>query len=338
MDPWMIVAGALLFVAPPLGLLSWLGAIVRDELRRPRVPVLMYHRFVAQRSLDAGELIEEERVWVVTDLELEDQCRSLRAAGYEAIDLDQLVAGFEGRAPLPNKPIVFTFDDGYTSCIEIATPTLERHGMRGVFYVVLEPDEHSRELVQGKDGWLAPDQLRSMHAAGHTIGSHTITHGLLSEMDDAGVRWELTESKRRLEEILGAEVAHFCIPRAGGNRKIERMTAVAGYRTCTGSGKGTANPGRDLLHLPRIGVPRGQSGARLVARLEPLRAARERLLAEIRMIPTRLLGPSAGYRIRQVLYGGPIRRALLQDRLGVLVGIAACGWVGLGVAWLMALR
>ena len=329
----VLIVGLVLFVLPPVLIGAYVAMMVRDEHRDPRIPILNYHRFLEGAKLDSGEIVDDERVWAVLDRDLDDQCRALRAAGYETVGLDQLVAGLKGEAQLPERPIMFTFDDGYRSCWTIAAPVLERHGMRGVFFIALDPDEHTRSGVLGKDDWMTSEQICALHARGHTIGSHSMTHGLLSEMTEDQVRWELVESKRQLEAMLQAPVPHFCIPRAGGNRRIVELIREAGYVSSCGADKGTAGPGRDPMRLQRIGVPRGQRGAALLARLRPLRAAKERILADIRLIPTRLLGPRAGYNIRRVLYGGPIRRALLQDRLGAVFGVVGLCYLGLGVLW-----
>ncbi len=331
-----LLIGLFAFVLPPVLIGGWVLWKVLDEIRGPRVPILMYHRFLDAKKVDSGEIVDPERVWVVLDRELDDHCRALAAAGYQSVNFDELLDGFAGRSKLPEKPVVLTFDDGYSSCWDLAHPVLQRHGMKGVFYVAVEPDEHTRELVAGLDGFLSDEQMRAMAAAGHTIASHTMTHGLLSEMSDDEIRWELSESKKRLEAVIGAPVEHFCIPRAGGNRRVVRLIGEAGYKTSTGADKGSATPRRDPLRLPRIGVARDTTGARLVQRLQPLTAAKERVLADIRLIPTRILGPRAGYQLRQVLYGGPIRRALLQDRLGAVLAVVALVYAGLGVAWLAA--
>lgn len=331
----ILLLGLCLFVLPPLVIGLYVTWMVADEHRDPRVPILNYHRFLEAARVRSGEIVDDERVWAVEDDDLEDQCRALQQAGYETVTMDALHAFLQGKGSLPKRPIIFTFDDGYLSNWTLAAPILEKYGMRGVFYIALEPDAHTRSGVEGKDDWMTPEQIRALHDRGHMIGSHSITHGLLSEMSEEEIRWELAESKRRLEALLDAPVPHFCIPRAGGNRRIVQLIGEAGYVTSTGADKGTAGPGRDPLRLPRIGVPRGQRGAALLARLRPLRAAKERILADIRLIPTRLLGPRAGYKIRRVLYGGPIRRALLQDNLGAVIAVAGVGYLGLGVLWLV---
>ncbi len=319
---------------PAFAVALWAARLLRQELDPTRVPILMYHRFLAADDVASGRVHDPERVWVALDSELDAQCQALADAGYVAVDLDELQAYFAGTFKPAGKPVVLTFDDGYRSCWQLARPVLRRHGMKGVFYIAVRPDAHTRELVQGLDGFMTPEQLRALHAEGHTVASHTMSHGLLSEMSDADVRWELSASKDQLERWLGAPVRHFCIPRAGGDRRVVRLVGEAGYVTSTGADKGGACASHDPLRLPRFGVSRGTSGEALLARLQPHRAAWEHLLADLRLIPTRLLGPRAGYRVRQMVYGGPLRRALFQERLPLVMALGGAVYVAVSLAWL----
>lgn len=96
-------------------------------------------------------------------------------------------------------------------------------------------------------GW---PELREMHAAGMTVGSHTASHRALAVEPEAAVRTELESSKRTLEEGLGAEVAHLSYPHGEFSPAVVEATAAAGYRfaytTC-----GHTSPDRPLLTLPR---------------------------------------------------------------------------------------
>ncbi len=331
----LFLGGLAVFVLAPLTVAVYLLSAIAAEFRKPRIPILNYHRFLYGPAVREGRVLDPERVWAVEDDEFRSQCTALVSAGYRTIIFDELVAARSGGPALPDKPVVLTFDDGYTSNFELARPIMNELGMRGVFYVTLDPDDHSRQGVAGKDDWMTAEQLRVLASEGHSVQSHSVTHGLMSEMTDDQIRWELNESRARLEQITGKPVQHFCIPRAGGDRRVVRLIGQAGYLTSTGADKGTAGPKQNLLRLPRIGVPRGTSGARLLRRLQPAQAAKERVLADVRLVPTRVLGPRIGYHIRQLLYGTPWLRRLLQDNLGWLIATAAMVYAGLAVAWVV---
>ena len=62
------------------------------------------------------------------------------------------------------------------------------------------------------DLMLTTDQLRSLAAAGMTIGAHTISHPILSRVDEQQAHAEMAESKERLESITGSKVPLFAYP------------------------------------------------------------------------------------------------------------------------------
>lgn len=80
---------------------------------------------------------------------------------------------------------------------------------------------------------LAPmswNMVREMHAAGFTIGSHTRTHRVLPNEDEADVLAELAASKAALEERLGGEVAHLAYPAGQYCPRTVAAAEAAGYR------------------------------------------------------------------------------------------------------------
>ena len=93
--------------------------------RRP-VPVLMYHVIAdPPASAPFPDLY-------VRRTELREQVRFLAAAGYEAVTLGRVFDAWRGRATLPPRPIVLTFDDGYRSHVTAALPILAAQHWPGV--------------------------------------------------------------------------------------------------------------------------------------------------------------------------------------------------------------
>lgn len=104
------------------------------------------------------------------------------------------------------------------------------------------------------------DDLRRLRAAGHIVGSHTLTHPNLAHVsDDEDVRRELEESRRRIESELGSEVAHFSYPHPALNpqwsAKTIDISASAGYKTAVTTTYGRVRAGANPLCLKRIGSP-----------------------------------------------------------------------------------
>ena len=76
---------------------------------------------------------------------------------------------------------------------------------------------------------MALSQVRGLAAMGMEIGSHTVTHPVLPELDEKAIRQELEGSKKRLEDLLGWPITTVCYPKGKFNRLVCEKTAKAGY-------------------------------------------------------------------------------------------------------------
>lgn len=75
-------------------------------------------------------------------------------------------------------------------------------------------------------------EIREMVSGGLcTIGSHGVSHSALTLCSEEQVRFELSDSKRRLEEMLGVEVRHFSYPHSFYSDTTNRLVREAGYAT-----------------------------------------------------------------------------------------------------------
>jgi len=306
LSAWTTI-GVLVFVVVPALLLLELLRYVYLEYRRDRVPILLYHRLIRQEDAERGLVPDEEMIWASYDTRFAEQMRYLRDAGYTTLDLDDYLRIREGRMPLPARAVVVTFDDGYLSNYTYAYPVLKSLGQKATIFVAPEPDEHTRELVRGLDGFLSDEQMREMAANGISIQSHTLTHCILSELDDEAAMRELTESRKRLAAVTGKAVEHIAIPRSGYSRRIRRLVREAGYRTACGNNKGTANGRSNLLALPRIVIERDMTVEDFARCLTPRGSLVLRILGNLKRIPERIGGASFAVRVRDALYGGRLR-------------------------------
>jgi len=69
---------------------------------------------------------------------------------------------------------------------------------------------------------------------GMSIQSHTVTHQPLAHMGEERVLFELSESKRVIEERLGQEVRHLSLPHGSKNGKTWPIAKEIGYLSiCT---------------------------------------------------------------------------------------------------------
>ncbi len=115
----------------------------KAQSKKPFVPVLMYHHLQKEGTFDSkkygGVIIDPER--------FEKQMLYLKAAGYHTITLEQLRDFVLYNKPLPPKPIVITFDDGYLSNYTYAYPILKKLGMKAEINIIVSyvPDEVNKQ-------------------------------------------------------------------------------------------------------------------------------------------------------------------------------------------------
>ena len=96
-------------------------------------------------------------------------------------------------------------------------------------------------------------QAREMDAGNLQIESHTVSHPILTNIDERELDFELQTSKERLEAVLDREVEHFCYPNGALNELVRRSVEKAGYRSAVTSEYGFNKPRADRFLLKRIG-------------------------------------------------------------------------------------
>ena len=105
-------------------------------------------------------------------------------------------------------------------------------------------------------GPIAWAEAREMQANGIEIGSHTMTHPILTRVSDERLRSELQESRSRLEEVLRRRVEQFCYPNGDQDERVRGEVARAGYRIAVTCATGLNKRGDDPLTLRRIPAER----------------------------------------------------------------------------------
>jgi biofilm PGA synthesis lipoprotein PgaB len=220
---------------------------LHERARAARVPVIMYH----------DVLSETEVFFDMTPEQLEADFQLIQEAGLTPISLDQLVRHLRTGIPLPDKPIVLTFDDGYAGHYETVFRLLKRYRYPAAFSVFT--GKLDGEIV-GRST-LTWEQLQMM--ASHplvTIVSHSVTHPSdLRLLSDGQLTAELQGSKQRLEEKLGFPIRYFTYPEGNRDERVVAATQAAGYWAALAMDNISgdfANASTDLLNIERFGSSR----------------------------------------------------------------------------------
>jgi peptidoglycan/xylan/chitin deacetylase (PgdA/CDA1 family) len=200
--------------------------------QQPAIRCLFYHRINPYPFSSLGPVSREISI---SPEEFEWQIRYLAENGHRSITLAQFHAWLCGDAPIDDKSILITFDDGYEDNLSWAAPILKRHGFSATVFVVtdfLGSDTrsvwpHADPPAQGR--FLSPEQLCHWRDLGFEIGSHTLDHPLLTRLSPGDLFEQLSRSRHKLEALLGASVFALAYPGGDFNRDVEDAAAAAGY-------------------------------------------------------------------------------------------------------------
>lgn len=116
--------------------------------------------------------------------------------------------------------ITTSWDDGDPLDLRMAE-LLDKHGLRGTFYVPLKREGHAI---------MSNNEICCIQKKGMEIGAHTLTHPVLTKLHPDSVFKELTESKKILEDIVGEPVLSFCYPGGKFNKVVRSLVVEAGYK------------------------------------------------------------------------------------------------------------
>ena len=92
------------------------------------VPVIMYHNIMKENKKNSR--------FIITDKQFEEDLKYLKENGYETIVMQDLINYVYNDTPLPEKPIMLTFDDGYYNNYVYAYPMLKNYGFKGVLSII----------------------------------------------------------------------------------------------------------------------------------------------------------------------------------------------------------
>lgn len=202
----------------------------------------MYHH-LAELPDTASETL---RTWTVSPRDFELQMQWLADQGFHTVTMSQIGAFFKRNQPLPVKPIVISFDDGWEDGYKVAFPILSKLHMSGTFFVYTQALDHKPFL-----SWQEFDE---MAAAGMDFQSHTVTHARLRTIAADAAFKELVDSKALLEKRLGRPVTTLAYPDGEYNAAVIELVKKAGYESAVTIASGYKQRADELYTLHRIRV------------------------------------------------------------------------------------
>lgn len=179
--------------------------------------VLMYHH-IAPTNLN----LSKPDVFTIEPARLEEQILWLKDAGFTFVRLRDAEDASLGVKALPDQSVLLTFDDGYENAYTYVFPLLKKHQVPAAFFITVE-------LVGQEDG-VSWEQLKEMQDSGlMDIGSHSMNHPNLLQVNASKRKNEIRESKWILEEHLKRPVRSLAYPYGGWDETVRGEVQDAGY-------------------------------------------------------------------------------------------------------------
>lgn len=213
----------------------------RQQKRAGAIPkcALMFHSISERKT-------KEEAVYSIAPRRFHRLMGWFRTMGYSTLTTADWLAN-----AIPAKHVLLMFDDGYDDLYTELLPVVVEQRYTPVVFLVADLIDRTNLWDQAKGlrarKLLALEQIREMQKCGVEFGSHSATHPLLTQLSDVQLRREVSDSKQRLEDLLGVEVVCFAYPYGDVDERVRGAVAEAGYRLAF-----TADPGTNLQNDPLL--------------------------------------------------------------------------------------
>lgn len=242
--------------APDLNLKPGVAVVHRAADVKYSVPegvsVLMYHMI--------GD--EQGNAAVMTEANLRIQMNYLRDHGYHPITMQELYDYVTKGAPLPEKPVCITFDDGYLDSYTIVYPLMKEYGFPWTLFLITDD-------VGKPYNRMTWDQLKEMansHAV--TIASHTLSHPKLHNLATrAEKEKEIVEANKALKYQLGIDNVWLAYPYGDYDDEVIDICKKAGIKMAVTTDAGRVHVGSFPYDLKRAYIGNDISIARFSERL-----------------------------------------------------------------------
>lgn len=216
------------------------------------VSVLMYH-MIGNEPGNAA---------IMTEANLRIQMNYLRDHGYHPITMQELYDYVTKGAPLPEKPVCITFDDGYLDSYTIVYPLMKEYGFPWTLFLITDD-------VGKPYNRMTWDQLREM-ANSHTvtIANHTLSHPKLHNLATrAEKEKEIVEANKALKYQLGVDNVWLAYPYGDYDDEVIDICKKAGIKMAVTTDAGRVHVGSFPYDLKRAYIGNDISIARFSERL-----------------------------------------------------------------------
>ncbi len=213
-------------------------------LRSADAPILMYHYIStapsAQDRIRYGLSVPPEM--------FEAQLKLLHDNGFTTITLRQLYEYLAIGTPLPEKPIILTFDDGYNDNYTNAFPILLKYDMLGTFLVLTGPAD------DGDPAYLTWDMIQEMSQAGMDIQLHSRDHLDMRNRSYDWLVFQIIGGRQSIEGHTGKPVIFMAYPSGKYDATVQRFLRDTNFWAAVTTAFGSRHVLKDAMNWDRVRI------------------------------------------------------------------------------------
>ena len=220
------------------------------------IPVLMYHK------IPDAPLATKHQIYVTKEHFAQHlayfQKRKLTPITFA--DYLKFANGDRPLADFPRRPIILTFDDGYTDNYTNLLPLMQQYGYRGVIYLLGDAGirynqwDADFDPAEPRSDIMDLTQKQAFVAAGWEIGAHTMSHPRLTTLPLPEAAAEIRRSKAELEAALQTELVSFAYPYGDLNDTVKAAVRSAGFAFGVATDSGGLHLEDDRMQVFRINM------------------------------------------------------------------------------------
>ena len=205
------------------------------------VPTLFWHHI---ENMDQAKAENHAQLTVATDV-FQKQMQYLHDKGYSVIPMASLINFFDTGAGLPSKPILLTFDDGYSDFISDALSILKQFGYPATLFLPTGLAENP--------GYVSWSSLNDANSNKILIANHTWSHKSVAT-DQATIEKEITTADKQLADHGFNSPKVFAYPYGNSNQFAVSVLAKNNYLLGFTTNPGSTQCKQLRLQLPRVRI------------------------------------------------------------------------------------
>lgn len=218
-----------------------------------QAPILIYHKIDIP---DRGVLV---RGAFTAPARFARQMSYLKKRGFVFYTASELIEHYLDHGNFPPRAVALTLDDGWKDNYTNAFPILTKLGIKATIFLVPSCiGKTSAAVVASGEAprkHLSREDILEMSENGIEFGSHSVNHKHLDKVSPEEISFEVTESKRLIEDLLQKPCKTFCYPAGFFNDDAKKAVKDAGYIAAFSSIY-ASRESLDLFALNRIEILR----------------------------------------------------------------------------------